>query len=195
MSDKMYNYDKAGDFAPDYDMFLWSWGGDVDPTFILSVFLTDQIENWSDCAWSNAELRRSSSCSRRARSTRSSASRSSGRCRRSSTSESPYIPLSYPSSSRPTTPAAGPAGCSRPRARAASIYTADNIDSYLFVAAGDRDDVGAAAASNTGLIVGIVVAVVVVIGIVVWLAAPPARRRAGRGSLGKGGERRLGRAG
>ncbi len=49
-----YNY-VDGVFTPDYDMFIWGWGGDTDPTFPLSVMLTDQIENWSDCAWSNAE--------------------------------------------------------------------------------------------------------------------------------------------
>ena len=44
-----------GVFTPDYDMFVWGWGGDTDPTFPLSVMLTEQIENWSDSAWSNAE--------------------------------------------------------------------------------------------------------------------------------------------
>ena len=54
LGDKQYNYD-GNEYAPDFDMFIWGWGGDVDPNFILSVLTTDSIENWSDCVWSNAE--------------------------------------------------------------------------------------------------------------------------------------------
>lgn len=43
-----------------YDMFIWGWGGDADPSFILSVMTTDQIPQshndwaaWSDCYYSN----------------------------------------------------------------------------------------------------------------------------------------------
>jgi peptide/nickel transport system substrate-binding protein len=51
---RMWNYE--GDtFAPDYDMFIWGWGGDIDPTFLLSVYTTGQIENWNDTNWSNAD--------------------------------------------------------------------------------------------------------------------------------------------
>jgi len=50
----MYNY-VDDEFTPDYDMFIWGWAGDTDPTFPLSVFTTEQIEDWSDCNWSNAE--------------------------------------------------------------------------------------------------------------------------------------------
>jgi len=57
LMDKMWSYE--GDaFAPDFDMFLWGWSGDPDPTFVLSVFTAGQIECWSDCNWSNAEYDR-----------------------------------------------------------------------------------------------------------------------------------------
>lgn|GEM_PF-88936 len=43
-----------------YDLFIWGWGGDADPTFLLSVMTTDQIPSsktdwsaWSDCFYSN----------------------------------------------------------------------------------------------------------------------------------------------
>jgi peptide/nickel transport system substrate-binding protein len=32
------------------DMYIWGWGGDVDPDFILSIMTTDQILYWQD-AW------------------------------------------------------------------------------------------------------------------------------------------------
>jgi len=54
VSEGIYNME-SGEFVPDYDLFVWGWGGDYDPGFLLSIFLTDQINSWSDCAWSNSE--------------------------------------------------------------------------------------------------------------------------------------------
>jgi peptide/nickel transport system substrate-binding protein len=45
-------------YAPDYDLFLWGWGGDADPNYLLSVMTTSAIGSWSDCAWSNKEYDR-----------------------------------------------------------------------------------------------------------------------------------------
>ena len=41
-----------GTFTPDYDMFEWGWYNDIDPGIELAYFCTDQIDNWSDSAWS-----------------------------------------------------------------------------------------------------------------------------------------------
>ncbi len=46
-------YDNA-----DYDMFIWSWGGDIDPGFMLSTFTSEQILNWGDSQYSNPEYDR-----------------------------------------------------------------------------------------------------------------------------------------
>ena len=54
LGDKQYNYE-GDQYAPDFDLFIWGWGGDVDPNFILSVMTTNSIEAWSDCIWSNKE--------------------------------------------------------------------------------------------------------------------------------------------
>ena len=43
-------YDNAN-----YDLFIWSWGGDIDPGFMLSTFTTKQILNWGDSQYSNPE--------------------------------------------------------------------------------------------------------------------------------------------
>ncbi len=54
LSDRIWHYD--GDvMAPDFDMFIWGWSGDIDPNFELSCFTTSQIGGWSDCYWSNAQ--------------------------------------------------------------------------------------------------------------------------------------------
>jgi len=38
----------------DYDAYIWGWGGDPDPDFILSIFTTHQCLSWSDGCYSNA---------------------------------------------------------------------------------------------------------------------------------------------
>ncbi|MFY0543794.1 ABC transporter substrate-binding protein [Brevibacillus sp. H7] len=46
--------DKIYDNA-DFDLFIWGWGTDVDPTTILSVVSTDQIGNLSETYYSNPQ--------------------------------------------------------------------------------------------------------------------------------------------
>ena len=42
--------------APDFDTFIWGWGGDpYDPSFLLSLLTTDEIGNLSDGFYSNPE--------------------------------------------------------------------------------------------------------------------------------------------
>jgi peptide/nickel transport system substrate-binding protein len=57
LSDRIWNY-KGDTFAPDYDVFIWGWGGDIDPNFLMSVYTSDQVEAWNDAAWSNEEYDR-----------------------------------------------------------------------------------------------------------------------------------------
>jgi peptide/nickel transport system substrate-binding protein len=48
-----------GEPAPAFDTFVWGWGGDpYDPSFLLSLFLTDQIGGNSDSFYSNPEYDR-----------------------------------------------------------------------------------------------------------------------------------------
>ena len=45
-----------GEPAPEFDTFLWGWGGDpYDPSFILSVLLGGEIGGLSDSFWRNPE--------------------------------------------------------------------------------------------------------------------------------------------
>ncbi len=57
IDDKLYNT-VGSTFKPDYDLFVWGWGGDFDPGFLLSIFLTSQINGWSDSAWSDPQYDR-----------------------------------------------------------------------------------------------------------------------------------------
>lgn len=40
-------------YSGDFDMFIWGWGADLDPTTILNVMTTDQIGSMSDSNYSN----------------------------------------------------------------------------------------------------------------------------------------------
>ncbi len=40
-------------YACDEDFYLWSWGGDIDPDFILSVMTSGQILYWQDAWYAN----------------------------------------------------------------------------------------------------------------------------------------------
>jgi peptide/nickel transport system substrate-binding protein len=52
-------YNTEGDeFAPDFDMAIWGWYNSIDPGQSVSYFCTDQINGWSDCAYSNPEYDR-----------------------------------------------------------------------------------------------------------------------------------------
>jgi peptide/nickel transport system substrate-binding protein len=45
-------------YAADYDMFIWGWGSDPDPDFILSVLTCNQFMGWSDTFWCNEDYSR-----------------------------------------------------------------------------------------------------------------------------------------
>jgi peptide/nickel transport system substrate-binding protein len=45
-------------YATDFDMFIWGWGSDPDPDFIVSIFTCDQINNFSDSFYCNEEYDR-----------------------------------------------------------------------------------------------------------------------------------------
>jgi peptide/nickel transport system substrate-binding protein len=45
--------DPTADYKADYDLFIWGWGGDVDPNSLLEIFTCDQIGNTSDSNYCN----------------------------------------------------------------------------------------------------------------------------------------------
>ena len=58
-TDKLYDLTvrtENGKPAPDFDTFIWGWGGDpYDPSFLLSILTTGEIGGSSDSFYSNAE--------------------------------------------------------------------------------------------------------------------------------------------
>ncbi|MEI6449716.1 MAG: ABC transporter substrate-binding protein [Actinomycetes bacterium] len=59
INDGVWNYE-GGAYAPDYDLYLWSWGGMADPSQTLDSYTTAQIEGWNEPCWSDAAYDRAS---------------------------------------------------------------------------------------------------------------------------------------
>lgn len=57
INDGVWNY-KGDTYAPDFDMYLWTWTGCADPSQTPDASTTAQIEGWSEPCWSNKELDR-----------------------------------------------------------------------------------------------------------------------------------------
>jgi peptide/nickel transport system substrate-binding protein len=53
----IWNYE-GNTYAPDFDMYLWTWYGYDDPGQSLNALTTAQIEGWNEPGWSNAEFDR-----------------------------------------------------------------------------------------------------------------------------------------
>ena len=45
--------DPDADYKADYDLFIWGWGGDVDPNSLLEIFTCEQIGTSSDSMYCN----------------------------------------------------------------------------------------------------------------------------------------------
>lgn len=171
LGNKQYNYE-GDDFAPDFDMFIWGWGGDVDPNFILSVLVGSQIESWSDCNWKNDEydklfLEQQTQVDINERIA------TIQRMQEIVYDESPYIPLVYPLDLEAANTSEWTGWVRAAGGKGAWWYNTQ-MDSYLAVYPGGAET--EEESSNTGLIVGIVIAVLVVVALVVWLL----RRRGGQ---------------
>jgi peptide/nickel transport system substrate-binding protein len=173
LGDKQYNYD-GDQFAPDFDLFIWGWGGDVDPNFILSVLTTDSIENWSDSNFSNAEydklfLEQQTTIDVQERIA------VVHRMQEIIYDESPYIPLVYPLDLEAADKGTWTGWVRANEDRGAWWYNT-LPDTYVAVHPGTTAAAESEGGSSTGLIVGIAAAAVVVILVVVLLV----RRRGGR---------------
>ncbi|MBM3146707.1 MAG: ABC transporter substrate-binding protein, partial [Actinobacteria bacterium] len=156
LADKQFNSNDNDEFAPDFDMFIWGWGGDIDPNFILSIFTTDQIESWSDCNWSNAEY---DELFKEQQRTIDPQARKQiiDRMQEIWYEESPYIILQYPDNFEAYNTGKWTGWVRSPAENGAVWYTATAFDSYMNLKP-NTEAAGDAGGSNTGLIVGIIVA-------------------------------------
>ncbi len=162
MNDYLYNT-VGGKFVPNMDLYIYNWTGDVDPMFIFSIFLTNQINGWSDCAWSSptydelyAQQASAIDPTRR--------QAILYEMQQLLYQQSPYIILAYPNGLEAVNTSRWTGWVQSPSGDGSAIYSIDNIDSYLYV----HPRGGAATAKSSGpLITFLVTAAIAIVLIVV----------------------------
>ena len=168
-------YNMVGDkFVPDYDMFLWGWGGDPDPNFILSIFTSSQINSWSDSAFSDPEydklfLEQQTTIDPQKR------KEIVWRMEQLLYQKTPYIPTAYPKSVEAFNYGQWTGWQSTPTNGGGVFFTSPVVASYMTVHPGTGEE--ASSGSNKAVIVGVVVAIVVVLVVVGIIVAMRGRRR------------------
>jgi len=161
ISDGLYSY-KGNTYAPDYDMFIWGWSGNVDPDYILSDFVTDQIEMWNDCCWSNVEFDRLF----QEESTQTDAAKRSVQVQEMQKifyESAPYAVLCYPKALIAYNTAKWEGWVPYPSANGVVVMSADNIDSYLSLRPKTAEVESSGSSSTTLIVVVIVVAIIIVV--------------------------------
>ena len=160
IDDGLYNM-KGSTFTPNYDMFLWGWGGDPDPNFILSIFTTAQINSWSDCAWSDPlydklflEQQTTIDPTQRAAIVH--------QMEQIIYQQSPYIPTAYPESVEAYNYKDWQGWQSTPGRGGGVFFTSPVMASYLTV----HPVVATSGSNSKALLVGVIIAIIVVIAVV-----------------------------
>ena len=165
MNDYLYNT-VSGKFVPNMDLYVYNWTGDVDPMFIFSIFLTNQINGWSDCAWSNATYDR----------LYAEQAAAVDPVKRQAVliqmqqllyQQTPYVILAYPKGLEAVNTSRWTGWVQSPADVGSAIYSTDNIDSYLYVHPVTGGSGTATAKSSGPLITFLVTAAVAVVLIVI----------------------------
>ena len=173
ISDGIWTY-KGSTYAPDYDLFIWGWSGNIDPDYMLADFITSQIEMWNDCCWSNKDY---DSLYLQQASEMDAAKRKEEvtRMQQIFYQEAPYAVLYYPKALIAYNTAKWAGWVPYPTQKGLVVYAGDNIDSYRLV-----HPVAATTQSSSGTSSTLWIAIAAVVAIIVILLAVILVRR-GRG--------------
>jgi peptide/nickel transport system substrate-binding protein len=172
LTSKIFNTNSAGQYAPDYDMFLWYWYSDPDPDFMLSVLTRSQINGWSDTGFYDPQYDRLYA---RQQVTVDSQARQRivWAMQQLIYQKSPYVPLVYPQWLEAYNTRDWTGWVRSPAGDGTVFYTEYNIDTFLYVHPVPATTGGGG--GSTGLWVAIAVVVIAGLGVVLVV-----RRRGGR---------------
>jgi peptide/nickel transport system substrate-binding protein len=172
--DRSYYYDKAGHYAPDWDMYIWDWVGYADPSDTLVSWTTGQIEvGWNDACWSNKEFDTLFDQQLQAVDPQTGADDNMARrdliwrMQDIFYQDSPYVVLDYPQDREGYNTAKWEGWV--PIAGGAVVCQNDNIDTYLYVQPKVASAAGAAGGSSTWIWVSMAVAAAAIVIVVVLL--------------------------
>jgi len=168
MTGKIFNTNSAGQYAPDYDLFLWYWYSDPDPNFILSVLTKSQINGWSDTGFDDPaydQLYNQQQVTIDAQARKQIVWQMQQLIYR----ESPYVPLVYPQWLEAYNSKDWSGWVPSPSPNGPVFYSEYNVDTFLYVHPTAHAGGGG---SSRGLWIGLGVGVVIVV-----VAAVLVRRR------------------
>ena len=173
ISAKLYAYNDASAYSPDFDMYIWDFAGYADPGDSLACFTSSQIEWWNDASWSNAEF--DALCDQQyAEMDKAKRLDELHRMQQIMYVEAPYVVLDYPPSLEVVDTTRWDGWTSF--LSGGVWYTNYSIDSYLNLKPKAASE-ASSGSSSTALIVGIVIAAVIV-ALIVWLVVRSRGRRA-----------------
>jgi len=175
ISDSLYNM-KGDTYAPDYDMYIWGWGGSADPDYLLAEFITKQIGMWNDCCWSNAEYDRLFQEESTQTDTTERAAQVT-EMQRIFYQSAPYSVLYYPLDRIAYNTGKWTGWVPYPSDRGLVVMSGDNIDSYVQLKPKAAVAESSGSSSTVWIVVGVVAAVVVVVVIVVLVLRSRGRGR------------------
>jgi peptide/nickel transport system substrate-binding protein len=174
INDGIYAY-KGDNYAPNFDLFIWGWGGTADPGYQLGSFLTSQIEMWNDCCFSSAEYD-TLFAQQDAEMDWPTREQQVQRMQQIFYEDAPYAVLYYPQTLIAYNTAKWEGWVPYPGETGRVVLQNDNIDTYVQVHPVTATTTGTSSgSSNTALIIGVVIAAVVVIAVVVLLLRRPKR--------------------
>jgi peptide/nickel transport system substrate-binding protein len=164
LEDRLWNY-QGGEYAPDFDLYLWDWDGYDDPGQTLATLTSAQIEAWNEPCWSNAEfdelaVRQASELDAAAR------KQLIDRMQQIIYEETPWVVLTYPEHLEAYNTDRWTGWTRVMSGNGPAIYSAGNIDTYLNLSPRAAEP---ASGTSSALIAVIVAAAVVVVLVVVWL--------------------------
>ncbi|HOS93478.1 MAG TPA: ABC transporter substrate-binding protein [Armatimonadota bacterium] len=163
ISDGIYNYED-GTYKPNFDMFIWGWQGSADPDYQLADFVTDQIEMWNDCCWSNERYDK----------LRAQESTETDPARREQEvvemqkifyESAPYVVIAYPRKLVAYDCDQWEGWVPYPGKEGDPVFSYDNVDTYVKLAV----KTGSESGGGSGGIVAVVIVVVIVAAIVVFI--------------------------
>jgi peptide/nickel transport system substrate-binding protein len=166
ISDGIYNY-KGSTYAPDFDMFIWGWSGNIDPDYMLADFITSQIEMWNDCCWSNKEydslyLQQASEMDAAKRKEQVT------RMQQIFYQEAPYAVLYYPKALIAYNTAKWAGWVPYPNQNGLVVYAGDNIDTYRLVhPVAATTGASSGTSSTLWIAIGVIVAIIVILIVVI----------------------------
>ncbi len=162
ISDGIWTY-KGSTYAPDFDMFIWGWSGNIDPDYMLADFITSQIEMWNDCCWSDKEY---DGLYQQQASEMDAAKRKDQvtRMQQIFYEQAPYAVLYYPKALIAYNTSKWEGWVPYPSANGLVVLSGDNIDSYRLVQPKAASTATTSSSSSTTwIVVGVVVAIIAIV--------------------------------